>query len=111
MNNLIDTLVNYRDLIHYGLHFAFPAVLAFIFIRKKWKQAYLIMLCTMIVDLDHLLADPIFDPNRCSIGFHLLHSYPAIFCYVILFIYPKSRIVGAGLLLHMLTDQIDCFLM
>ena len=28
---------------------------------------------TMMVDLDHLIADPIFDPQRC-IGFHPLHS-------------------------------------
>ena len=31
------------------------------------------MLATMVVDLDHLLADPILDPQRCGIGFHPLH--------------------------------------
>jgi hypothetical protein len=40
------------------------------------------MALTIIVDLDHLLADPIYDPNRCSIGFHPLHSYPAIVIYL-----------------------------
>ncbi len=68
------------------------------------------MLATMAVDLDHLLADPIFDPNRCSVGFHLLHSYPAIAIYIVLLFFPKTRIVAVGLLFHMLTDQLDCLL-
>ncbi len=63
----------------------------------------------MLVDLDHLFADPVFDPSRCSIGFHTLHSYTAILIYVLLLWHPKTRIVGIGLLLHMATDAIDCF--
>jgi len=66
------------------------------------------MLLTMLVDLDHLLATPIFDPNRCSIGFHLLHSYIAIPVYFGMCLFPKTRIIGIGLTLHMLTDYIDC---
>ena len=62
----------------------------------------------MLVDLDHLLATPIFDPNRCSIGFHPLHTYPAMAVYAVMLIFPKTRIVGIGLLFHMLTDGIDC---
>ena len=62
----------------------------------------------MLVDLDHLLADPIFDPKRCSIGFHPLHSYVAIGLYPILLFFKKTRAVGVGLLFHMLTDFIDC---
>ncbi len=65
----------------------------------------------MIVDSDHILANPIFDPSRCSIGFHPLHSYPAILFYMILITQPMSRIVGIGLLFHMITDGIDCILM
>ena len=63
----------------------------------------------MIVDLDHLLANPIYDPNRCSINFHPLHSYTAIFLYIILTAFPKSRLIGLGLLLHMGIDLTDCF--
>ena len=95
-------------ILHYGLHLLFPALIAWVFFRKEWKKAYLIMLATMLVDLDHLLANPIFDPNRCSIGFHFLHSYYAILIYVTLLLFPKSRIVAIGLLLHMLTDYLDC---
>lgn len=97
-------------IIHYSLHLIFPIVIAYFGFNKKWKKAYLIMLSTMLVDLDHLLANPIFDPNRCSIGFHPLHSTYAIVFYFILLFFPKSRIVAIGLLFHMLTDYIDCII-
>ena len=97
-----------QSILHYGLHLLFPGLIAWVFFRNKWKKAYLIMLATMLVDLDHLLANPIFDPNRCSIGFHFLHSYYAILIYITLLLFPKSRIVAIGLLLHMLTDYLDC---
>jgi len=67
------------------------------------------MALTMVVDLDHLWAHPIYDPNRCSINFHPLHSYPAILLYAIIAAYPKSRLIGLGLLLHMGIDLTDCF--
>ncbi len=69
------------------------------------------MVLTLIVDLDHLLANPIFDPNRCSIGFHILHSYYAIGIYFILLFYKKTRIIATGLLFHMYTDFQDCLWM
>jgi len=97
--------------VHYGLHLLFPAWIAWKFFREKWKKAYLIMLATMLVDLDHLLATPVFDPNRCGIGFHPLHSYYAIAVYCILLFFPKTRIVAIGLVLHMLTDFQDCLWM
>lgn len=101
-----------QTLIHYFLHLGFPFLIAFIFFRKDWKKAYLILLLTMLVDLDHVLADPIFQANRCSIQFHPLHSYPAMLFYVfLLFMKRPLRIIGIGLLLHMLTDLIDCMMM
>ena len=63
---------------------------------------------TMIVDVDHLLADPIYDPGRCSIGFHPLHQYPVIGLYAVLAAWPKLRLVGIGLLIHMALDGVDC---
>lgn len=65
----------------------------------------------MLVDLDHIFATPIFDADRCSIGFHFLHSLPAIAIYIILLFPKKTRIVGLGLILHMITDFIDCLWM
>lgn len=64
----------------------------------------------MLVDLDHLIANPIFDPNRCSINFHPLHTYYAMIAYLIGLIPKKTRIIAIGLLFHMITDQIDCLL-
>jgi len=96
-----------RFLIHYGLHFLVPGLIAFVFFRKNWKWAWVIMILTMLVDLDHLLADPLFDPTRLSIGFHPLHSLLAILIYFGCLFVPKLRIIALGLLFHMLTDWID----
>ena len=98
--------------IHYFLHFGFPLLLAYVFFRQDWKKAYLILLATMLIDLDHLLADPIFQANRCSIGFHPLHTYFAAMIYAVLLLFPKPyKIIGLGLLFHLLTDLIDCMIM
>jgi len=97
-----------QTIVHYGLHFLFPGLIAWVFFRKQWKKAWFIMLATMLIDLDHLLATPIFDPNRCSINFHPLHSYYAIVVYVGLLFYKKTRIIAIGLILHILTDWQDC---
>ena len=94
--------------IHIALHFLIPGLTAIVFFKRRWQQAWLVMVLTMVVDLDHLLASPIYDPNRCSINFHPLHSYPAILLYIMLAAFPKSRIIGLGLLLHMGIDLTDC---
>ncbi|MGH1334512.1 MAG: DUF6122 family protein [Aureispira sp.] len=95
--------------VHYGLHFLAPALLAWCFFRSEWKRAWLLMAATIIVDLDHLLATPIFDPTRCSIGFHPLHTWPAMLIYVALLFPSSTRIIAVGLLFHMLTDFQDCY--
>ncbi|CAL2101876.1 conserved membrane protein of unknown function [Tenacibaculum sp. 190130A14a] len=101
-----------QTFIHYFLHFGFPIIIAYTFFRNEWKKVSLILLATMLVDLDHLLANPIFAPNRCSINFHPLHTYYAIILYVILlFLKRPFNIIGIGLLLHMITDYIDCSFM
>ena len=97
--------------VHYGLHFGFPLMLALCFFKQNWIKAYLIMLLAFVIDLDHLLANPIFDPNRCSINFHPLHSYYAIAVYFILLIPKKSRLFGIGLVAHIIADTADCWLM
>ena len=66
------------------------------------------MIATMIVDLDHLLANPIYDPTRCSIGFHPLHGLLPITLYLLLSFFPKTRYIGLGLIIHMGLDSIDC---
>ena len=101
-----------QTFIHYFLHFCFPFFIAFGLFRKDWKKVYLILIATMLVDLDHLLANPFFVKDRCSINFHPLHSYYAMVVYVIfLFLRKPFKIIGIGLLFHMLTDFIDCLIM
>lgn len=97
--------------IHLALHILVPGVVAKIFYKPHWVKAWLVMLATMLVDLDHLLAIPVFDPNRCSIGFHPLHSYYAIAVYILLFLPKPSRLIAIGLLIHMFLDGIDCYWM
>ena len=101
-------LLSAKTLVHYGLHFVFPAVLALVFFPLMWQTAYLIMLATMLIDLDHLLATPVFDPLRCSVGYHPLHSFYAIPVYALLFLLPATQIVAVGVLFHLLTDTVDC---
>lgn len=112
-------------MIHIAVHFMIPLLVALTFYRDRWQSAVLIMVATMLVDADHLLADPIYDPERCSIGFHPLHTVPAIAVYAALFALPLIRrctgneqglpptaraihLVGLGLLIHMMLDWLDC---
>ena len=107
-----------RTLVHYGLHFLFPILIALLWPKRRWLTVYLLLLATMAIDVDHLLARPIFDPSRCSVGTHLLHSYPMIVVYVILLFLPYRRlgwpwwirVVAVGLVLHIITDWQDFYL-
>lgn len=100
-----------QSILHYGIHFLLPLTVAFLFFKKHWQKAYVIMICGMLIDLDHLLANPMFDPNRCSINFHPLHSYYAIGIYLLLLIPNKTRLIGLGLVIHIIADTVDCLLM
>lgn len=97
-----------KPIIHYGIHFIVPLLVALWFYKPKWLKAYLIMLCGLLIDLDHLLATPMFDPNRCSINFHPLHSYYAIAIYILLLFPKKTRLLGLGLVIHIIADMADC---
>ena len=68
------------------------------------------MLAAFVIDLDHLLANPIFDSNRCSVNFHPLHSFYAIAVYLILLLPNKTRIFAIGLIAHIIADSVDCWL-
>ena len=106
-----QVMIDFLDLqtfVHYGMHLAIPGLIAWLLFRSNWKNAYVLLVLTMLVDVDHLLADPLFDPNRCSINFHPLHTYYAMLIYTLGLWFHKTRIVSVGLLFHMLTDWIDC---
>lgn len=100
-----------RAIFHAALHVLLPLLVAALAFRPIWRRAALVMLATLVVDADHLLADPIYDPQRCSIGFHPLHGLLPILFYVFLCFVPALRLVGLGLVLHMLLDAVDCLTM
>ena len=93
---------------HLALHFIVPLLVALLFFSENLKLSYLAMMLTMLVDLDHLLASPIYDANRCSIGFHPLHQYWFIAIYLVMSFFSKTRLIGVGLIIHMSLDALDC---
>ena len=97
--------------IHILLHFAIPAVAARLAYADIWIKAWLVMMTAMLIDLDHLIASPVFDPNRCSIGFHPLHTVPAILVYTLCLFVPQLRLIAIGVLIHIGVDTSDCLRM
>lgn len=110
-------------MLHLSLHFIVPLLVAGLFYRQMLWPALITLLATMVIDLDHLLATPIYDPERCSIGFHPLHSPLAITAYVVLWVaslpHPVAqRLLGGrrqwvnlfalGLIIHIVLDGSDC---
>lgn len=113
-------------MIHILLHFLLPALPAYLLYDDMKRKAFLVLIATMAVDLDHLLADPIYDPLRCSIGFHPMHRIPAIIIYAGLCVAPLllnykkafkewsvahkyAHLAGTGLLIHMMLDWLECW--
>ncbi len=126
----------FRPIVHMLLHLVVPGVVARWLYADYWRHVWVVMLLTMAVDLDHLFAEPVYAPGRCSVGFHPLHSYWAIGAYVFMtlvpmvqrLVFPKYKhpqemfllpmslipltgVVGLGLLIHMVLDGLDCFWM
>ncbi len=100
-----------QHFVHYGIHILGPLLVAVIFFKQKWKIAFGIMLLGLLIDLDHLLATPIFETGRCSINFHPLHSYYALAVYLLMTLFKKTRLLGLGLCIHILADTVDCLMM
>lgn len=100
-----------RPILHLVLHALVPLAIARVFFRDRWRRAWLWMLAGWLIDIDHLLADPIYAPGRCSIGFHPLHRTPAIVVYALLLLPRRTRLLAIGLLVHIGLDALDCALM
>lgn len=97
-----------RLILHLALHLLVPLAVSRLGFPRRWKIVWLTMMSAMVIDIDHLFADPVFDPNRCSINYHPLHTYQAILIYMLLAFIPVARIFGLGLLVHIVLDGIDC---
>lgn len=97
--------------VHLGLHVLVPALVARWLGGSAWFRAYLLLQVGWLIDVDHLLATPVFDPNRCSLGFHPLHTAPAALAYALMVLPRPTRLIGAGLLIHLALDGVDCLRM
>ncbi|MEQ8691174.1 MAG: DUF6122 family protein [Pseudomonadales bacterium] len=95
-------------MLHIALHFLVPFTVAGLVYRQRLWVAYGWLMAGMLIDLDHLLADPIYDAARCSIGFHPLHTLVPMVIYLALMAHPKTRLLGMGLCIHILLDSVDC---
>jgi len=123
---MLEYLNEYRSVIHLLLHVLVPGMVALVIAKftelNAWK-VLLILVLTMLVDADHLLADPIYAPNRCSIMFHPLHTFWPMVVYGVMTIWPLFKtflgrsnaytdkmvgLVGLGLVIHMVLDYTDC---
>jgi hypothetical protein len=94
-----------------ALHLLVPAAIALGCYRKKALVVFALLMAGMLIDADHLLADPVYDSGRCSMGFHPLHTLPAVAVYAMLCLPRITRVVGIGLMVHMLLDTGDCLTM
>tara|TARA_E500000331_G_C17133296_1_gene659250 strand:+ start:271 stop:576 length:306 start_codon:yes stop_codon:yes gene_type:complete len=93
---------------HILLHFLVPFAVAAAFYRHKLFIAFSLMMLGLLIDVDHLLASPIYDPDRCSIGFHPLHTIMPIGLYIAMFAHERTRLLGLGLCIHIALDAQDC---
>lgn len=97
--------------LHLVLHALIPALLAWLLFRERFVWAACWLLAGWAIDIDHLLATPIYSAGRCSLGFHPLHTIPAIVLYATLMVAKPLRLLGLGLLIHIALDGIDCLRM
>ena len=105
-----DTLkfINSQKIVHLSGHLLLPAAIAYSGYGSNWERAAKVMIASNLVDVDHFLAKPIYDPDRCSIGTHPLHSLPAIGVYSAMVFNQGTQELGIGLLTHMAVDFVDC---
>lgn len=88
-----------------------PIFVAFYFFKGQSIKIAVLLILGILIDIDHLVASPIFDPDRCSINFHPLHSYWAIALYIALLFFRKTRIIGLALVIHIIADTLDCYML
>lgn len=100
--------------LHYAGHWFVPFAIGWLIWRENWLRAGLLIASANLIDLDHLLADPMFDPNRCSIGFHLLHGWIGAAIYAVMIALRNApwwvRALGVGALWHLAVDYGDCMM-
>ena len=94
--------------LHVILHILVPGLVARFGYSANRLHAFLWMMGGMIIDVDHFFATPMYDPDRCSVGFHPLHTVWVMPIYIGLCIPKKTRPLGIGLCIHIVLDLFDC---
>ena len=97
-----------QKITHLAGHTILPIAISYAGYGSLWKSSAKIMIASNLVDFDHLLAKPIYNPNRCSIESHPLHSLPMISLYSAMLLNEETQEWGVGLLTHMAVDYVDC---
>ena len=97
-----------QKIIHLTGHTLLPIAISYAGYGSSWKSVAKIMIASNLVDADHLLAKPIYNPDRCSIESHPLHSLPMIGLYSAMLFNAQTEELGVGLLTHMAVDYVDC---
>lgn len=78
--------------------------------KEELKRMVLWFSIANLIDIDHFLATPIYNPLRCGINFHPLHSWYMLPFYIGGLFHKKARYLSTGILIHLLLDSIDCIL-
>lgn len=67
-----------------------------------------LIICSNLIDLDHLLSKPVYHPKRNPFTTHLIHKkFKFIVAFSLLLIFFRPLMfLGVGLLLHLLLDYI-----
>jgi hypothetical protein len=100
---------------HAAVHLAAYLIawgIALLVTRRDWRSKESMamlggILLSSLIDLDHLFATPIYDPDRCSIGLHPLHTVWAMPFYIG-GLFWKTRWFCVGVITHLIVDGIAC---
>ncbi|HAE43005.1 MAG TPA: hypothetical protein DCG34_08840 [Clostridiales bacterium] len=89
-------------LVHIGL-----SLLVAFFLGLSQRDMYYFVGAN-IIDIDHLLSDPVYDPTRNSFESHIIHHnwLPVSFVSVLLTL-TKYKWFGLGILFHFFLDWIS----
>lgn len=78
--------------------------------KKEFNKYVFLIFFSNLIDADHLLANPIYDSNRCGIGFHPLHSWYMTPVYVVGLFFKKYVFFFVGIFVHLGLDWIECII-
>ncbi|MDY7099425.1 MAG: DUF6122 family protein, partial [Pseudomonadota bacterium] len=70
-----------QPVLHYSGHWLAPFLIAFVVWRSDWVRAGFVIAAANLIDLDHLLATPIFDQQHGAIQYCRFPSVEQVKAY------------------------------